>query len=153
MAFNPQQAIGSLNRLIGSVHVNQYPNLNVTAPFLGREGISIGFDGDAIRFIDAMTGMVTSPEPYVAATTTIHLLKTQGLSAAWKAQWYQDARIGPITVWSDTTTLGPFDFNNCGIMRVETLRFNGEDAGFVVSIRGTLYINSQMWDLFTSTVA
>lgn len=153
MATNPLIAQGTLNRLIGAVHVNGIPALNITAPYLGREGISLALEGDATQFINTMTGMVTSPEPYMPATVTVHLLKTQGLSLAWKTQLVVNALIGSITVFPDATPLLPFDFWNCGIRHVDPVRINGEDAGFVLSIYGTYYVNRQLWDQFTATAA
>jgi hypothetical protein len=144
---------GSLNRLIGSVHVASNADLNVTAPFLGADGISLTLDGDSVEYIRTMTGMVTSPEPFLSASVTIHLLKTQGLSLAWKTQLVNNALIGDVTVFPDTTTLLPFDFSNCAIQRIEALRFNGTDAGVTIAIRGIYYVNNIMWNLFTSTAA
>lgn len=153
MATNPLVAQGQLNRLIGTVHINAFPGLNVTAPYLGREGIGLALEGDSTTFIGTMTGMVQSPEPYMPATVTVHLLKTQSIALAWKSQLVTQAAIGSVVVYPDTTTLLPFDFFNCAIRRLDPLRFNGEDAGFVLQLYGIYYINNVLWDQFTATVA
>ena len=62
---NPQIAQGTLNRARGSVVVADSPELNVTAPYLGREGISTNFEGDTTARIHTLTGVVNSPEIYM----------------------------------------------------------------------------------------
>lgn len=147
MAANPLVAQGTLNRLRGSVVVTQIPQLNVTAPFLGREGISLGLEGNTTTYIDTMTGAVTSPEPYQRATVKVHLLKTQSLSALYKAQMELISTIGDIVVTPDTLSLPTYSFTNCSIMSIDELTFNGENAGFTINLGGVYYINSALWNL------
>ena len=47
MAGNPQVAQGTLNKVRSSVIVTGDNTLNVTAPFLGRNMVSVAFQGDA----------------------------------------------------------------------------------------------------------
>lgn len=142
---NPQVPQGTLNRLRGSVVFGNLPTLNVTAPFLAKEAISIAFDGDGAVLIPTMTGGVQSPEPYVVATITANILKTQNLAALFKAQFELDTNIGPISVYSDTATLPEYDFDNCVMLGVSELMFDGNQAGFVVRFRGIYQINSALW--------
>ena len=86
MAGNPLIQQGTLNRLRGSVVYANDATLNVTAPYLAREAISIAFEGDAGMLIPTLTGGVTSPEPYQLATITIHLVKSQALANVYKSQ-------------------------------------------------------------------
>ena len=83
---NPLVSQGSLNRLRASVVWPDNPTLNVTASYLGKEGVSLALDGEATTFINTLVGAVTSPEPYQMITLTIHLLKTQGLASLYKSQ-------------------------------------------------------------------
>lgn len=147
MATNPNIAQGTLNRLRGSVVVTDFPALNITAPFLGRGGISISFEGETTTFINTNTGAVTSPEPYQATTVTVNLLKTQGLAAQYEAQRQTLSTIGDITVVSDATTLPAYNITNCAILNVRELSFNGEDAGYVVTLHGYYSINNALWNL------
>jgi len=144
---NPQIPQGTLNRLRGAVIWTSFPALNVTAPFLGREGISLGFEGNMTDYVDTLTGAVTSPTPYVAARLTLNLLKTQGLSDAYKQQMETSTLLGEGQVRPDTTTLGPYTITNCGIEGLDELRLNGEVAGFVVRVRGYYVVNNQLWSL------
>ena len=84
---NPQIQQGTLNRLLASVVYANFTQLNVTSGYLSREAISLAFDGDTSQLIGTLTGAVTSPEPYIYGTVTMHLLRTQGLANAYKQQY------------------------------------------------------------------
>lgn len=143
---NPNQPQGSLNRLIGSVTIPDFPELNVTAEFLGDEAIGLGFQGETTTFINTMTGQVTSPEPYIGATVSVHLLKTQFLSGLYKSKIESDARIGDVILRVDNRSFPPYQLFNCAIQSVGELRNNGRDAGFRVTIQGFYQINNDVWD-------
>lgn len=145
MAANPLIQQGTLNRLIGSVQIPLFPALNVTPPYLGKEGIKLDLEGAATTFIETMTGNVTSGEPYRMVMVSINLLKTQALAAAWQAQELLQSVIGDITVRPDTNSLPPYALSNCGIEGVRSLSFNGQDAGYIVTVRGAWYINANLW--------
>ena len=145
MANNPLIALGTLNRLKASVVWPNFSNLNVTASFLNRDGIRLALDGDATRMLPALTGMVTSPEPYMPATVTINLLKTQGLAAQYKSQIESSTLLGSCVVRPDSVALPPYDFLNMAIESVREQSFSGEDAGWVVVCRGTYLINGNLW--------
>jgi hypothetical protein len=138
---------GTLSRLRGAVLWAAFPALNVTAPFLGPEGISLGFEGNMVDMPATLTGVVTSPAVFVMARVTMQLLKTQGLSDSYKQQWELDARLGDCTVRPDTTTLGPFQFSNCAIENVDTLLLNGSTPALLVRIMGQYQVNAALWNL------
>lgn len=142
---NPLIDQGTLNRLRGSLVVADSPELNVTAPYLGEAGISLGLEGQTTVFLNTMTGAVTSPEPYMLASVAVSLLKTQSLSDIYKQRMESDARIGQITVRPDAATLGNYVLVNCAIESVGNLSFNGRDAGFGVTIKGYYNVNANLW--------
>jgi len=142
---NPQVVQGTLNRLLASVVYASFTNLNVTAPYLAKEAISIAFEGDTAMLINTMTGAVTSPEPYQLATVTIHLLRTQALAEAYKAQIETNTTMGSVTVYPDTTALAPYQLNNCVLQSVQEIAFDGSQAGLVVRLRGVYAINSSLF--------
>jgi hypothetical protein len=147
MATNPLIDQGVLNRLRGSVVWVDNPNLNVTAPYLGREGIRLALEGEATTFINTMTGAVTSGEPYQKVSLTLHLLKPQNLANLYKAQQELNSVIGNGTVRPDVSSgLGSYQLVNCAIQTVRELNFSGDDAGFAVTIGGYYEINSSLWD-------
>lgn len=147
MAANPLVAQGTLNRLRGSVIWDTFPELNVTAPFLGKEGIGLSLEGESTVFIPTMTGVVTSPEPYMMIGLTVNLLKTQGLADAYKSRIERNALLGGGTVRPDSAALSPYSILNCSIEGVAPMKFSGEDAGFVVTIKGYWLVNSDLWNL------
>jgi hypothetical protein len=144
---NPQVAQGTLNRLRSSLVIPNFPSLNATASYLGRAGVSLGFEGNTTLFINTLTGAVTSPEPYLKASISIQLLKTQALSGLYKAQMESDSRLGQITVKSDATTLPDYVITNCAIETLRELSMNGEDPHFMITIGGYYMINNNLWNL------
>jgi hypothetical protein len=143
---NPLVNQGTLNRLRASVLFPSFPELNVTSPFLGDEGITISFEGESTVYINTMTGAVTSPEPYLLFTMRIALLKTQPLSSAYKAQMEADARLGDCTVRPDAATLSPYQLTNTSIANVEGMMFNGKQAIYPVTIKGYYIINNDLFN-------
>lgn len=143
---NPLIVQGTLNRLRGSVVWNDFPQLNITAPFLGKEGIRLALEGESTVFLGTMTGAVTSPEPYMMVSLVLNLLKTQNLSDLYKKQMELLATIGDCTVRPDAATLSPYNLINMAIEGVRELSFNGEDAGYAVTCKGYYPVNSSLWD-------
>ena len=147
MANNPQILQGTLNRLRGSWSWASYPVLNVTAPYLGREGVGLTFEGESVVYINTMTGAVTSDEPFLKIAAEMHLLRTQALSNAYKAQQELESALGDATLRVDSLALGLYQFSTCSIQNVRPLVINGTDAGYTVSIGGIYFINSALFSL------
>lgn len=146
---NPLIDQGVLNRIKGQVNYTSFPGLNVTAPYLDKDGISIRLDGEFSMQHGTLTGIVQSPEPYVPVEVVVNLLKTQSLSDLYKTQWEAYAVLGEMTVWPDVTTgvgLSSFDFQNMSIQRVGDLLFNGSTPIFGVSLRGFYVINQNLFN-------
>lgn len=145
MSTNPLVNQGVLNRLKGSVIWNDFPQLNVTAAYLGAEGIRLALEGDAVEYINTMTGAVTSPQPYRLCMLTMSLLKTQQLADLYKRKEEQSALLGVGTVRGDSSPLSPYQLVNCAILGVSELNFAGQDPGYQVRCRGYYLINSDLW--------
>ena len=143
---NPLISLGSLNRLRASVTIPSFTALNVTAPYLGKEGISISIEGEAVTYLPALTGGVPSPEPYQMVRVTMQLLKSQNLAAQYKAQYELLALIGDITVKSDTVTYPTYTFTNCSIASMPNLKYNGEDPNCPIELRGYYLVNNSLWN-------
>jgi hypothetical protein len=142
---NPQVVQGSLNRLLANVVYADFPQLNVTAPYLAKEAISLSFDGDTSLLIGTLTGAVTSPEPYTFGTCTMHLLRTQALGNAYKNQIETNTTMGSVTVVPDSIALSSFQLNNCVLMSLQEVTFDGNQAGLVVRLRGVYSVNSTLY--------
>lgn len=145
---NPLIEQGSLNRIKASVAWANFPDLNVTAPYLGAAGIRLGLDGGTTVFLPTMTGAVTSPEPYQMITLQIALLKTQQLGDLYKQRMEVDARIGNGVVYPDVQKGGinAYQIVNCAIESVRELNFAGTDAVYDISVRGYYLVNSSLFD-------
>lgn len=144
---NPLVALGNLNRLRGTILFPDNPSLNITAPYLGKEGIKLGFEGDFADMLGQMAGSVISENVYVMANLTVALIKTQSLAAAFKSKFEVSSILGPCTFRSDAANLPPFDFANCAIEAVDGVDASGTSALFGIRIKGTYYINSELWNL------
>ena len=143
---NPIVPQGVLNRLRASITFVGFPSLNVTASYLGKEGVSMSFDGVATTPIETMTGVVQSPEPYQRVTVMAHLLKTQALANAFKQQIESSTLLGDCTVRTDAVNMDPYQLSNCSVNNVNPLKFDGLDAGWGIIITGIYYINSALWN-------
>ena len=142
---NPQVQQGTLNRLLASVVYANFPQLNVTSSYLAREAISLAFDGDTSLLIGTLTSAVTSPEPYVYGTVTMHLLRTQALGNAYKTQVETNTTLGSVTVYPDSVALSPFQLNNCVLQVVQEMPFDGTQASLIIRLRGVYNINSTLF--------
>lgn len=147
MAGNPLVPQGTLNLLRGSVVVTSFPSLNVTAPFLGKAGIRLTFEGDTTLYIDTMTGAVTSPQPYLRVTVEMDLLKTQNVAVLYKAQQEALSTIGDLVVYSDATNFPTYQLTNCSIMRTPGVDFSGTTPIYSVMLGGIYNINANLWNL------
>lgn len=147
MSGNPLIDQGVLNRLKGSMYWSAFPQLNVTAPFLDRDGINLRLEGEMSMQHGTMTGLVQSPEPYVPVSLVMAMLKPQALSDAYKTQWENNVVLGQGTVWPDVTTgLSQFQLYNMSIQSVGDLLFNGTTPIFAVTCRGFYVINNKLWN-------
>lgn len=144
---NPNIAQGSLNRVRASVTIPNFPNLNVTASFLGSEAISLAKNGEITTQIRTLTGMVNSPEPYVPVVMTIHLVRSQALAQRYEEQQQTNSVLGDIYCTPDASTLSDYTVLNASILSVQEQRFNGTDAGYVITLGGYQQLNSSLWDL------
>ncbi len=142
---NPMLPQGSLNRLLGSVIWDGFPLLTVTAPFLGTDGISLAFEGNAVTFLPTMTGNALSPEPYQMVTLSMHLLKSQPLAQIYEGQRLTNATLNTGTVYPDSPVLGPYKLFEAAIESVRELSFAGRDVNYVVTCRAFYPINQALW--------
>lgn len=142
---NPLIDQGSLNRIRASVTWQDFPGLNVTAPYLNKSGITLSLDSDSTTFLPTKTGAVISLEPYVMATLVMGLLKTQSLAARYKQQLETNSALGDGVVRPDSVAHPPYDLINCALINPRELGFSGEDASYTIVARGYYLVNSDLW--------
>lgn len=150
MAGNPLVPQGVLNRILSAVYWDSSPSLNVTAPYLGKAGILLSFDGEATTFIATMTGQVQSPEPFQPILLTLNLLKTQQLAQLYETQRRKNTFLGNGQAYPDVPQASGgipiYPLNNCAIRNIRELNFSGDDASFVVTVGGYTLINSDLFN-------
>lgn len=140
-------AQGTLNRLRAAVTIPNYSNLNITSGYMGKQFVTVSFDGDFNNLIPTGTGAVTSPEPYVLATVTVSILRTQALAASWVAQYQNITDIGAVSVFPDSAAYPEIDLVNCVIKHLDPGAFDGLDPVVRLTLHGVMYINNGMWSL------
>lgn len=148
---DPRVPQGNLNRIRASLIWTDFPQLNVVPSFLGSEGISLVFEGEATAVIPTMTGLVNSPEAFQGVTVSIHLLKTQSLAGLYEEQRQTysllgDGTVRPDVAQSNAANIGPYQILNMSIRNVGELRLNGSDPGFRVTCGGYMLVNSALWN-------
>lgn len=145
---NPLLIPAPLNRVRANVNIPAVDSLNVTAPYLGTEGISISFNGNVTTQLMGLTSTINSEEPYVPAQIRISLLKSLALSSQWLDQIQNSPALGQISITSDTSAFETLTFYNCAIMTVGDVNMNGTQAEFVITINGYWPVSG---DLFNPT--
>jgi hypothetical protein len=138
--------LGSISRLRGSLTFTDFPTLNITAPFLGRDGVRLAVEGDTTQMLQQMVGMVQSQEVYLPATITAQIVKTTALANLFKQKWESDSNLGDCTFRSDASQLDVFDFYNCAIENFGGLDASGTSAVINLSIKGTYYVNTNLFN-------
>lgn len=147
MPTNPNLIPGNINRIRGTILIPDNPTLNVTAPFLGPDGITITPQSSVSTVLPGMASTVISQEPYQIVQVRAALLKTLALSAAYLEQIKNNPSIGTITVTPDTTVLPQFTLYNVTIVNWQELSFAGRQADFSVVYAGYMNISNDLWSL------
>jgi len=111
----------------------------------GKRGITLAFAGEATVLIDTLTGYVTSPEPYLRATLTVHLIKAQSFAQLFKTQFELNTLLGDATVRPDAATMQPYSLSNCSLMGIGDQDFSGAEVDYPVQISGLYYVNSTLF--------
>lgn len=146
---DPRVPQGFLNRLNAAVYFAGNPTLNVTPSYLGKAGISLRFTSPATTSYPTMAGRVQSPEPYMEATLTLELLRTQNLAQLWKQQMESNSQIGDCTVYPDvgagTSGIGVFNLLNAAIGDGPELPFAGQDPTYRFTLTAYYDINQSLW--------
>lgn len=146
MAGNPLVNQGFLNRVRATLTVTDSPELNVSASYLAREGISVRPIGPASDVLPTMAGTVHSQVPYQQVEVSIHMLRTQSLAAAWQRRMRKNTSLGEVVATPDTTTMDDFTILNTALTNFQEMPMNGTDVGFVVTLSGYITVNNDMWE-------
>lgn len=149
MAGPPLISQGTLIRVRGSLIWTDFPGLAITAPYLGKGGITIAFNGPRTVQIDTMTGAVQSPEPYIPCTITANLLHTQALARAYQTQEQLTTILGDATLRPDLLPsaggIALYQLTNGAIDDVRELSFAGQDPGYMISFKVYYSVNNSLY--------
>jgi hypothetical protein len=144
---NPQVPQGVINRIRGNIQVPSYPNLSITAAFLGEQAFEFTRTGPATTMIGSLTGRVASPEPYQPVSINVHLVKSQALAAQWESQLVALSLVGNLLLYTDAATMPTYQFSNCAIENVGPIATNGKSIDYMLTLTGTYIINNNLWAL------
>ena len=142
---NPNIIPSPLNRVRANVSIPSAGDLNVTAPYLGAEGISISFAGNVATQLMGLTSTINSEEPYVPSQIRISLLKSLALANQWMTRIQNAPTLGQVTVISDTKEFEPINFYNCVITNVADVSMAGKQAEFVITISGYWAVSNDLF--------
>jgi hypothetical protein len=142
---NPYLVAGPLNRVRCHVVIAAIPTLNITSSFMGKSFAHIEFEGDFVQQIEVGTGVVNSPEPYVMASITVGLLRSQTLASAWLSQSQDTGVLGDVTIHSDTSAFPAITLNDAAIRSISPGSYDGTDPVVRLTIRGTFNVNGNLW--------
>lgn len=147
MPTNPNIIPGNINRIRGTILVPGNATLNITAPFLGADGITISPQTPTTTVIQGMASTVNSEEPYQIIQVRAMVLKSLALSAAYLTQIQNSPSIGTITVTPDTNVMAPFTLYNSTIVNWQEISFAGRQADFAVVFSGYYNISNDLWSI------
>ena len=147
MATNPTLIPGNLNRIRGTILVPGNATLNVTAPYLGKEGIVIAPQSAVVTQMQGMTTVVNSEEPYQIVQVTAAIMKSLALSAAYLEQIKNSPTLGQITVTPDTTTIPAFTLYNVAITNWSQISMAGLQPDFTITFQGQFNVSNDLWNL------
>ena len=142
---NPYLVAGPLNRVRCAVVLASFPSLNITSQYMGKSFARIEFEGDFTGQIEVGTGIVNSPEPYVMATITVGLLRSQALAASWLSQVQSGSVLGDVTIHSDTSAFPAITLNDAAVRTMNPGAFDGTDPVVSLTLRGSFNINESLW--------
>jgi hypothetical protein len=146
MALNQLLQLGQINRLRTSIRFANFSQLNITPPFLCKNGIRFTQSGEGVVHIPVMIGTVPSEEPFIMVDIMADLVMTLPLAGAFQAQQQQDSFLGPCTVRPPTQTgLGQYNLLNVTIVNPREQDFSGTSASYPLLLRGYLPLNSAMY--------
>lgn len=138
-------ALGTLNRALTHITFASFPALNIAAQNMGKSFGKLAFEGDFNHQAEVAVGVVTSPEPYVMASVTVGVLRTQSLGAAWWAQCLSDTTLGTMTAYPDSTAFPAITLSSVVVRSFDPSAYDGVDPVLTLVLRGCVYPNSFMW--------
>ena len=142
---NPNLIPSPLNRVRANVSIPDNANLNVTASYLGADGISVTFQGAIATQRMGLTSTINSEEPYVPTQVRISLVKSLALTGQWMTQIQNAPTLGTLTIQSDTAEFPAITLYNTVITNIADVSMAGKQAEFVITISGYWSVSNDLW--------
>ena len=142
---NPNLIPSPLNRVRANVSIPDNANLNVTASYLGADGISVTFQGAIATQLMGLTSTINSEEPYVPTQVRISLVKSLALTGQWMTQIQNAPTLGTLTIQSDTAEFPAITLYNTVITNIADVSMAGKQAEFVITISGSWSVSNDLW--------
>ena len=142
---NPNLIPSPLNRVRANVSIPDNANLNVTASYLGADGISVTFQGAIATQLMGLTSTINSEEPYVPTQVRISLVKSLALTGQWMTQIQNAPTLGTLTIQSDTAEFPAITLYNTVITNIADVSMAGKQAEFVITISGYWSVSNDLW--------
>lgn len=136
---------GNVNKAQVAIRFPNFPLLNITADQLGENMVSIGTQGEITSMLPTATGIVASPNPYLARTITFSIIKTSPLCQQMIDTIQSDSLLGDIEVTTDSSTLNKQTLHNGFVQSYDTMNYNGKDAAIGFTIMAYELINNSMF--------
>jgi hypothetical protein len=138
---------GTLNNLRGNLTFESFPELNITASFLTKAGISVRRTGPVVTRAEALTGDTTIPEPYQRVEVTCALNRATSLASDYETRIRLTGLMGNATLKSDSTAFPAMSFINMSISNVGDIALNNGSIDYGVVFEGTYYINEGLFNI------
>ena len=138
---------GTINRYRGSISFPDHPELNIVPNSMGKEMITITFQGEIVHAIPTATGLVTSPEPYQIVEFSADVLRSIGIGDLFKKRIEKLGTMGDAVIRSDASTMSDYNFFNTSIKSVDPVKQDGSTATQTIHFQGYYPINQDLYNV------
>ena len=134
-----------MNRAAAGLVVLSDPTMNIGIDDLGEDMIKLSPQGNATEMLPVATGLIASPNPYLAQTISFVLNKTSPVCQRWLNKMQTGSYLGNIVVSPDSTTLAKMVIQGAAILSQEEAVFNGKTPGIGFTVQGIEPINTDLF--------
>jgi hypothetical protein len=139
---------GTLNRVRASFTFEDFPGLNITAPFLHKDApITLTRNGDIVTTIETLLGRVSDPQPYQTVMVSVTLNRAMSLANDFETQLQDKSVLGNGTLKSDATAFQAMKLINITIKSLGDIRLASGDVAYKIDFEATYEINNFLLSL------
>lgn len=134
-----------MNRAATGLVVLSDPTLNIGIDDLGEDMITFSPQGNVTEMLPVATGLISSPNPYLAMTISFVLNKNSPVCQRWLNKIQTDSYLGNIVGSPDATSLAKIVVQGASIMTQEQAVYNGKTPGIGFTVQGIEPINTDLF--------